>query len=135
MRGIASIMDLLPFPTPHFWFPNRHFFTGWDCQPLTWRTKPYIYNPWTGWPSYIPRHWVTILVVFLRHARAPVGLFFNPGHLTGFSSNKYFYIYFIRKIISYLLWLLHTCYTCTYFGFSLSSSFSEPQPLDIWRVI
>jgi hypothetical protein len=27
--------------------------------PPTWRTRfPYLYPPWTGWPSYTPRHWV-----------------------------------------------------------------------------
>jgi hypothetical protein len=53
---------------PHFWFPNRQFFTGWGsqphAQPPTWRTGPIFITPGTGWPSYAPRHWVPILVAF-----------------------------------------------------------------------
>jgi hypothetical protein len=41
----------------------------WGCeyhaQPPTWRARPpYLWPPETGWPSYTPRHWVPILVVF-----------------------------------------------------------------------
>ena len=47
------------FPRPHFWFPNRQFFSGWGCQPHTqpptYRIISHIYNP---------RRWVPILVAF-----------------------------------------------------------------------
>jgi hypothetical protein len=34
-------------------------------QPPTWRTRPrYLWPLETAWPSYTPRHWVPILVVF-----------------------------------------------------------------------
>jgi hypothetical protein len=47
----------------------QHDFTGWGCQPHAqppiWRTVPlYVRPPETGWPSYTPRHWIPILVVF-----------------------------------------------------------------------
>jgi hypothetical protein len=34
------------------------------AQPPTWRTRPpNLCPPETGWPSYTPRHWVSLLVV------------------------------------------------------------------------
>jgi hypothetical protein len=30
-----------------------------ESPPPTWWARfPYLYPPWTGWPSYVPRHWV-----------------------------------------------------------------------------
>jgi hypothetical protein len=52
-----------------FRFPDNRIFTGWDCQshaqPPTWRTRLlYLWPKETGWLSYIPIHWIPILVAF-----------------------------------------------------------------------
>jgi hypothetical protein len=76
MRTFTSLMDFsrssliyLTFPRSHLRFPNCWLFPGWGRQPHaqspTWRTtSPYLYPLETGWPSYTPRHRVTILVAF-----------------------------------------------------------------------
>jgi hypothetical protein len=40
---------------------SRPYFTVSSETPPTWRARsPYLYLPGTGWPSYIPRHWVPL---------------------------------------------------------------------------
>ena len=63
---------LLPFhqtfPRLDFWFHNRQFFMRWGyqphAQPLIWRTRSHIYNPWDWVAQLYPSHWVPILVAF-----------------------------------------------------------------------
>jgi hypothetical protein len=89
MRAFAPIMDLLhqTFLSPHFWFPNRQFFTGWGyqphAQPPTWKTRFHIYNPWDRVVQLYPQALGTHFSRLLWHAWATVGLFFNSDHHTG----------------------------------------------------
>ena len=88
MRAFAAIMDLLPLPRPHLWLPNRQLFTGRVLNPTPNPQPggggPIFITPGTGWPSYTPRHWVSILVAFTT-CMGIVGLLFNSGHLTGYN--------------------------------------------------
>ena len=69
IRAFASIMILLQKFLGHIsGFLTGTFFTGWNCQPNDQPppegSGPIFIIPGTGWPSYIPRHWVPILVAF-----------------------------------------------------------------------
>jgi hypothetical protein len=73
---------------PIWGFITIIFLTWLDCwssaQPPTWRTRPpYLRPPETGWPSYIPMHWVPILVAFYDVRGLQRGVVFNPCHHTG----------------------------------------------------
>jgi hypothetical protein len=55
-----------PSPAQSFSGPSlAGFMTTFNClrfeTPLNWRTRfPYLYPPGTRWPSYTPRHWVSL---------------------------------------------------------------------------
>jgi hypothetical protein len=65
-REDGSVVYNCCWPLPAQWFSGSspaRLMTIFYClrfeTPSTWRAKsPYLYPPGTGWPSYIPRHWV-----------------------------------------------------------------------------
>ena len=103
--AFTSIMDLLHFPLSldcSFQFASftsklseatflaswRQFFTGCGRKPHaqipTWRTRSLIYNLWDWLAQLYPQPLGTHFNRLLRPAWAKVGLFFNPGHHTGY---------------------------------------------------
>ena len=87
MRTFAFIMELLQtlWPRSHFWFPNRQFFLRGEMvnptlNPQHGEPGPIFITHGTGWPQAL----CTYFSRLLRHAWATVGLFFNPGHYTGY---------------------------------------------------
>ena len=106
-------------PWPHFWFPDRQFFTGWGCQPHAqppaWRTRSHIYNPWDWmaqlYPQALGTHFSRLLRASLGYSLIPVTT--RDTHLI-LSRN------------------LRRCGERLFKAYSGSKIFNEPENLDLW---